>query len=63
MYSHLSDVQRHLNNGQKIDSFADHFEQHFKSTVSLTDLLEYDVEGIKGVQHHWVNEIICKTGL
>ena len=35
---HLSDGQTLLKNGQKSDSFADHFEQHFKSTTSLMDL-------------------------
>ena len=34
----LSDVQRLLKNGQKSESFAVHFEQHFKSTTSCTDL-------------------------
>ena len=34
---HFSDAQRILNNGQKSDSFATHFEQHFQSTMSRTD--------------------------
>ena len=35
---HFSDIKRLLKNGQKSDSFSAHFEQHFKSTMSRTDL-------------------------
>ena len=35
---HFSDLQRLLKNGQKSDSFAAHFVQHFKSTTSCTEL-------------------------
>ena len=38
MYSHFSDLQRLLKNGQKSDSFAVHFVQHFNDTMSHTDL-------------------------
>ena len=34
----FSDILRLLKNRQKYDSFATHFEQHFKSTTSRTDL-------------------------
>ena len=30
---YFSGIQRLLKNGQKSDSFTDHFEQHFKSTT------------------------------
>ena len=32
---------RLLKNGKKSDSFATHFEQHFKATTSRTDLRKY----------------------
>ena len=35
---HLSNLQRLLKNGQKPDSFAAHFVQHFNNTTSRTDL-------------------------
>ena len=35
---HFSDLQRLLKNGQKSDSFAAHFVQHFNNTTSHTDL-------------------------
>ena len=35
---HLSNLQRLLKNGQKSDSFAAHFIQHFNNTTSCTDL-------------------------
>ena len=38
MYGHLSDLQRLLKNGQKSDSFAAHFVQHFNNTRSRTYL-------------------------
>ena len=38
MDGHLSDVKRLLKNGQKSDSFAAHFVQHFNSTTSRTEL-------------------------
>ena len=38
MGGHLSDLQRLLKNGQKSDSFAAHFVQHFNNTTSRTDL-------------------------
>ena len=41
MDGHLSDHQRPLKNGQKPDSFAAHFEQHFNYTTSRTDLRKY----------------------
>ena len=34
----FSNILRLLKNGQKPDSFAAHFEQHFKSTMSRSDL-------------------------
>ena len=36
--SHFSDLLRLFKNGQKSDSFAAQFEQHFKATMSRTDL-------------------------
>ena len=41
MDDHLSDLLHLLKNGQKFDSFAAHFEQHFNSTTSNTDLRKY----------------------
>ena len=41
MYGHFYDLLRLIKNGQKYDSFADHFEQHFNSTMSCTDLCKY----------------------
>ena len=38
MYVHFSNDQRLPQNRQKSDSFPNHFEQHFKSTTSCTDL-------------------------
>ena len=38
MDDHFSDLQRLLKNGQKPDSFAAHFVQHFNSTTSRTEL-------------------------
>ena len=37
----FSDLLRLLKNGQKSDSFAAHFEQHFNTTKSRTDLRKY----------------------
>ena len=41
MDSHFSDILRLLKNGQKSDSFAAHFEQHFNTTTSRTNLRKY----------------------
>ena len=41
MDGHLSDLQRLLKNGQKSDSFAAHFVQHFNTTTSRTYLRKY----------------------
>ena len=41
MGGHLSDLLRLLNNGQKLDSFAAHFEQQFNSTIVRTNLRKY----------------------
>ena len=41
MDSNFSDLLRLLKNGQKYDSFADHFEQHFKYTKKCIDLRNY----------------------
>ena len=41
MNGHFSDLLRLLKNGQKSDSFAAHFEQHFNTTTSRTDLRKY----------------------
>ena len=38
MDGHFSDLQRLLKNGQKSDSFAAHFVQHFNSTTARTEL-------------------------
>ena len=38
MDGHFSNLQRLLKNGQKSDSFATHFVQHFNSTTSRTEL-------------------------
>ena len=38
MYCHFSDLPHLFKNGQKPDSFAAHFEQHFKANMSCTDL-------------------------
>ena len=39
--SHFSDLLSLLKNGQKTDSFAAHFKQHFNTTTSRTDLHKY----------------------
>ena len=41
MDSHFYDILLLLKSGQKSDSFADHLEQHFKSTTSHTYLSKY----------------------
>ena len=41
MDGYLSDLLRLLKKGQKPDSFASHFEQHFNATTSRTDLRKY----------------------
>ena len=41
MDGHLSDLLRLLKNGNKSDSFAAHFENHFNSTTSCIDLRKY----------------------
>ena len=40
MDGHFSDLQYLLKNGQKSDSFAAHFVQHFNNTTSRTELLK-----------------------
>ena len=41
MDGHFSDLQRLLKNGQKSDSFAAHFVQHFNTTTSRMDICKY----------------------
>ena len=41
MDSQFSNILRLLKNGQKSDSFNGHFEQHFNTTTSRTDLRKY----------------------
>ena len=41
MDGHFSDLLRLLNDGQKSDSFAAHFEQYFNTTTPRTDLHKY----------------------
>ena len=41
MDSHVSDLLCLLKNGQKSDSFAEHFEHHFYAAMSRTDLRKY----------------------
>ena len=41
MSSNFSDLQPLLKNGQKSESFAAHFVQHFNTTTSCTDLHKY----------------------
>ena len=41
MVGHLSDLLRHLKNGQKLDSFSAYIKQHFNSTTSCTYLCKY----------------------
>ena len=41
MDSHFYDLQHLIKNGQKPDSFAAHFVQHFNTTTSRTDLRKY----------------------
>ena len=41
MDGHFSDLLRLLKNEKKPDSFAAHFEQHFESTTSRTELCIY----------------------
>ena len=51
MDSHLSDLQRLLKNGQKSDSFAAHFQQHFNTTASHTDPRKYMMfKGVKQIK-------------
>ena len=41
MDGHFSNLQRVLKNGQTLDSFAAHFEQHFNTLTSRTYLRKY----------------------
>ena len=41
MNGHLSDLLHLLKNGQKLDSFSAHFEQHLNSTLSHIELRRY----------------------
>ena len=41
MDGHFSDLQHLLKNGQKPDSFAAHFKEHFNTTTSRTDIRKY----------------------
>ena len=41
MDGNFSDVQHMIKYRQKLDSFADHLEQHFKSTTSRTNLCNW----------------------
>ena len=41
MDDHLSDLLHLLKNGEKSDSFAAHFEQHFNTTTSRKYLRNY----------------------
>ena len=41
MDGYFSDILRLLQKGQKSDSFASHFEQHFNATTSRTDIRKY----------------------
>ena len=41
MEGHFSDLQCLLKTKQKLDSFAAHFEQHFNTTTSRTDIFKY----------------------
>ena len=41
MDGHLSNLLRLLKNGHRSDSFAAHFEQHFNTTKSRTDIRKY----------------------
>ena len=41
MDGHFSNLLWLLKNRQKSDSFADHFKQHFNTTMSRTDLRKY----------------------
>ena len=41
MDGHFSNIQRLLKNGQKSDSFAAHFVQHFNSNTSRTELCKF----------------------
>ena len=41
MDGHFSDLLRLFKNGQKSDSFAAHFEQHFNTNTSSTDPRKY----------------------
>ena len=40
MDGHFPDLLRLFENGKKSDSFAAHFEQHFKDNMSCTDILK-----------------------
>ena len=41
MDGYFSDLLRLIKKGQKSDSFASHFEQHFNATKSHTDIRKY----------------------
>ena len=41
MNGHFSNLQRLIKNGQKSDSFAAHFIQHFNNTTSRIDLRKF----------------------
>ena len=54
MYGHFSNILCLLNNGQKSDSFSDHFEQHFNSTTPCKYLRKFMT--FKVVKH--INPIV-----
>ena len=60
----LSNLLRLLKNEQKSDSFYGHFEQHFNTTTSRTDLRNYmTFKIVNSAKHNWRNEDIHKTKL
>ena len=64
MNGHFSDLLSLLKKGQKSDSFAAHFEQHFYTNTSRTDIRKYMTFKIsKSDKPDWRNETIYETQL
>ena len=62
MDGHLSDLQRLLKNGQKSDSFAAHYVQHFNSNTLRTELRKcMTFKVVKQLKFDWRDENIYKT--
>ena len=62
MYGHLYDLLRLLKNGQKYESFAAYFEQHFNTTTPHKDVHKYTTfKIIKQINPIGAKKIFTKT--